>query len=71
MFQEELDALKGSKCQAPHKQNWGGHSYHNALIVDIQADDNIQDMTNILVCLFDTYMNNIESLGVVTMVPYA
>lgn len=53
MCQEELEALKGSKCQAPHKQNWGGHSYHNALIVAIEAEDNVQDMNHIQVCLLD------------------
>lgn len=54
LCQEELEALKGSKCQAPHKQNWGDHSYHNALIVDIEAEDNVRDMDHIQVCLFHT-----------------
>uniref|UniRef100_A0A1B6JZP6 Zinc finger CCCH-type with G patch domain-containing protein n=1 Tax=Homalodisca liturata TaxID=320908 RepID=A0A1B6JZP6_9HEMI len=48
-LQEEIHALKGSKCQAPHKKHWGDESYYNALIMDIETKERVTDMNHIQV----------------------
>lgn len=32
---EEMKALEGTKCKAPHKHSWGDVVYHNALICSV------------------------------------
>lgn len=34
---EELKALEGSKCRAPHQHQWGDVVYHNAMICSISS----------------------------------
>uniref|UniRef100_A0A1B6LBU8 Zinc finger CCCH-type with G patch domain-containing protein n=1 Tax=Graphocephala atropunctata TaxID=36148 RepID=A0A1B6LBU8_9HEMI len=48
-LQEDINALKGSKCQAPHKKQWGDESYYNALIMDIETKESITNMNHIQV----------------------
>uniref|UniRef100_A0A1B6F6I4 Zinc finger CCCH-type with G patch domain-containing protein n=1 Tax=Cuerna arida TaxID=1464854 RepID=A0A1B6F6I4_9HEMI len=48
-LQEEIHALKGSKCQAPHKRHWGDESYYNALIMDIETKERVTDINHIQV----------------------
>lgn len=50
-FQEDLDALQGMKCQAPHKCQWRGPTYHNALVCAVQLTSNIRSMDQIQVVL--------------------
>lgn len=39
---EEIKALEGSKCRAPHKHQWGDVVYHNAMICSV-SDQNDGD----------------------------
>lgn len=48
-LQEELAAIKGSKCQAPYKQKWGDVSYHNALVMSVDASGSPTEMEDIRV----------------------
>lgn len=32
IFQDELTAMVGKKCSAPHTHAWGAKAYHNAMI---------------------------------------
>lgn len=34
---DELKALEGSKCRAPHKHQWGDVVYHNAMICAVSS----------------------------------
>ncbi|CAL4191153.1 unnamed protein product, partial [Meganyctiphanes norvegica] len=36
---DELRNLEGSHCRAPFTENWGGHSYHNALVLSVVTDE--------------------------------
>jgi hypothetical protein len=49
IFQEDLDALQGMKCQAPYKHQWGDVSYHNALVCGVEPTNNICSMDQIQV----------------------
>lgn len=40
---EDLKALEGSKCRAPHKHQWGDVVYHNAMICSISPNRNEND----------------------------
>ncbi|XP_069676866.1 zinc finger CCCH-type with G patch domain-containing protein isoform X2 [Periplaneta americana] len=46
-IKEDLDALQGMKCQAPHGHQWGEISYHNALICSVEPTDDICSMDQI------------------------
>lgn len=48
-IEEELAAIKGSKCQAPYKQKWGDVSYHNALVMSVNASGSPTEMEHIKV----------------------
>lgn len=48
-IQEDLDALQGMKCQAPHKCQWGDVTYHNALVCSVELASNIHRMDQIQV----------------------
>lgn len=48
-IEEELATLKGSKCQAPHKQKWGDVSYHNALVMSVDTSGSPTEMEHIKV----------------------
>ncbi|KDR13643.1 zinc finger CCCH-type with G patch domain-containing protein [Zootermopsis nevadensis] len=48
-IQEDLDALQGMKCQAPHKHHWGDVSYHNALVCGVEPTSSIHSMDQIQV----------------------
>ena len=52
VFQEDLDALQGMKCQAPYKHEWGDISYHNALVCAVEPTSGVHSMDQIqvLVC---------------------
>ena len=52
VFQEDLDALQGMKCQAPYKHKWGDVSYHNALVCAVEPTSSVHSMNQIqvLVC---------------------
>jgi hypothetical protein len=52
VFQEDLAALQGMKCQAPHKHHWGDVSYHNALVCGVEPTSNIHSMDQIQVLPF-------------------
>ncbi|XP_012269744.2 zinc finger CCCH-type with G patch domain-containing protein isoform X1 [Athalia rosae] len=39
---EDLKALKGMKCRAPHGSGWGGISHHNAMVCSTHAIDEAQ-----------------------------
>nr|CAD7197923.1 unnamed protein product [Timema douglasi] len=43
----ELEALQGSKCQAPHSNQYGDMCYHNALVYCIEPSDDITSMDQI------------------------
>lgn len=36
---EELKALEGSKCRAPHQHQWGDVVYHNAMICSVSSSN--------------------------------
>lgn len=36
---EELKALEGSKCRAPHRHQWGDVVYHNAMICSVSTNE--------------------------------
>nr|CAD7568653.1 unnamed protein product [Timema californicum] len=46
-IQSELEALQGSKCQAPHSNQYGDMCYHNALVYCIEPSDDITSMDQI------------------------
>jgi hypothetical protein len=52
VFQGELEALRGMKCQAPHKHHWGDVSYHNALVCGAELTSSIHSMDQIQVHAF-------------------
>ncbi|XP_076059089.1 zinc finger CCCH-type with G patch domain-containing protein-like [Oratosquilla oratoria] len=35
---KELLALEGTKCRAPFTEKWGGHTYHNGIILCVETD---------------------------------
>ncbi|XP_046417487.1 zinc finger CCCH-type with G patch domain-containing protein [Neodiprion fabricii] len=37
-IEDELKALEGTKCRAPHGSGWGGVSHHNAMVCSIHSD---------------------------------
>ncbi|XP_043275966.1 zinc finger CCCH-type with G patch domain-containing protein [Venturia canescens] len=39
-IEDELKALEGMKCRAPHGSSWGGTGYHNAMVSSIHRDEN-------------------------------
>ncbi|KAK7073723.1 hypothetical protein SK128_023308 [Halocaridina rubra] len=44
---EYLNGLEGTKCQSPFTERWGGHSYHNAVILSIEMqEDGEIDLNN-------------------------
>jgi hypothetical protein len=49
VFQEDLDALQGMKCQAPYKHEWGDVSYHNALVCAVEPTSGVHSMDQIQV----------------------
>lgn len=51
-FQEDLDALQGMKCQAPHKCRWGDVTYHNALVCGAELSSSVRSMDQIQVLVF-------------------
>ncbi|KAJ9587031.1 hypothetical protein L9F63_019373 [Diploptera punctata] len=53
-IEEELSALQGMKCQAPHKHGWGEVSYHNALVCGAQVCDGGSTMDDIQVRIMFT-----------------
>ncbi|PNF16311.1 hypothetical protein B7P43_G10830 [Cryptotermes secundus] len=48
-IQEDLDALQGMKCQAPHKCRWGDVTYHNALVCGAELTSSVRSMDQIQV----------------------
>lgn len=40
-IEEELKALEGMKCRAPHGSGWGGISHHNAMVCSIHAENDV------------------------------
>lgn len=36
---EDLRNLEGNHCRAPFTENWGGHSFHNSLVLSVVTDD--------------------------------
>ncbi|XP_063232196.1 zinc finger CCCH-type with G patch domain-containing protein [Bacillus rossius redtenbacheri] len=47
--QKELESLQGTKCQAPHCNQYGDQSYHNALVFCIEPAENVTSMEQIQV----------------------
>lgn len=46
-LQSELECLVGTKCQAPFREEWSecdSASYHNALIMGIDATDSLENI---------------------------
>ncbi|XP_012284436.1 zinc finger CCCH-type with G patch domain-containing protein isoform X2 [Orussus abietinus] len=50
-IEEDLKALEGMKCRAPHGSSWGGTGYHNAMVCSVlnSDDDTISSMNDIKV----------------------
>ncbi|XP_025831725.1 zinc finger CCCH-type with G patch domain-containing protein-like, partial [Agrilus planipennis] len=46
-IEDELKAIEGMKCKAPHKHQWGDVIYHNALICSVVACENYSSMDDI------------------------
>jgi hypothetical protein len=44
---DELQALIGTKCQAPHTHSWGSKAYHNAFVSAL--DNSSEDISKIMV----------------------
>lgn len=36
---EALERLIGSQCRAPFTERWGGHTYHNAIILNVVTSE--------------------------------
>ncbi|XP_050525690.1 zinc finger CCCH-type with G patch domain-containing protein isoform X2 [Daktulosphaira vitifoliae] len=55
-IENELENLRGSKCQAPFDNGYGSKSYHNALVMSVQIIDttNSQSLDNIMVTVLYT-----------------
>ena len=54
LLQEELAALQGMKCQAPHRHHWGEVSYHNALVCGAEKSDDVSSVDDIQVRIMFT-----------------
>ncbi|XP_015602108.1 zinc finger CCCH-type with G patch domain-containing protein [Cephus cinctus] len=50
-IEDELKALEGTKCRAPHGSSWGGTGYHNAMVGSIYKSnqEEIRSMNDIKV----------------------
>ncbi|XP_014223164.1 zinc finger CCCH-type with G patch domain-containing protein [Trichogramma pretiosum] len=49
-LEEELKALEGTKCRAPHGSSWGGTGYHNAMICSVHAENSEDsDLSDVMV----------------------
>lgn len=46
---DELKALEGMKCRAPHVHQWGDTVYHNAMICSVPSTE-CKDFNDIEVC---------------------
>ena len=44
--EEYLISLEGTKCRSPFTEKWGGHSYHNAVVLNIERIDGKMDLNN-------------------------
>lgn len=53
---EDIKALEGTKCKAPHKHNWGEVIYHNAMICSIMEPTEDGDIE---VCSYKNHFRNI------------
>ncbi|XP_014206891.1 zinc finger CCCH-type with G patch domain-containing protein [Copidosoma floridanum] len=52
-LEDELKALEGTKCRAPHGSSWGGTGYHNAMICSVhKSDDDINSLNDIMIRVF-------------------
>lgn len=52
ILQDDLKALEGTKCRAPHGSSWGGTGYHNAMVCSVfKNDDELSSLNDILVCI--------------------
>ncbi|XP_033228980.1 zinc finger CCCH-type with G patch domain-containing protein-like [Belonocnema kinseyi] len=38
-IEDELEALEGMKCRAPHGGSWGGIGYHNAMVWSVHKEE--------------------------------
>ncbi|KAG7165590.1 Zinc finger CCCH-type with G patch domain-containing protein-like 2, partial [Homarus americanus] len=42
---EELEAMVGTQCRSPFTEKWGGHSFHNAIILSmVTGEDGEADL---------------------------
>jgi len=58
---EEIEALSGSKCQAPFKHAWCDEPVlHNALVFKVEEVENLQSADDILIRVMFTNPTHVE-----------
>ncbi|KAK4302425.1 hypothetical protein Pmani_025486 [Petrolisthes manimaculis] len=60
---EALERLVGSQCRAPFTERWGGHTYHNAVILNlVTSEDGEPDLDEPQVRVLFTQPTSLEML---------